>query len=98
MHIRLALLVKWPNCAELLKTMLMEFRENFRQRAVIIDCFEFFTERPTTLRATAQTWSNHKHHNTVKFQIGITPQGVISLVSKGWGGRVSDVHLTENCG
>ena len=50
--------------------------------------------------ARAQTYSNYKHHNTVKFLIGITPQGVISFVLKGWGGRVSDKHLTatENCG
>ena len=24
------------------------------------------------------------------------PQGVITFISKGWGGRTSDVHLTEN--
>ena len=41
---------------------------------------------------------NYKHHNTVKLLIGITPQGVISFLSKDWGGRVSDKHLTENCG
>ena len=34
----------------------------------------------------------------MKFLIAITPQGVISFVSKGWGGRVTDKHLTENCG
>lgn len=34
----------------------------------------------------------------MKFLLAITPQGVISFVSKGWGGRVSDKHLTENCG
>jgi len=38
----------------------------------------------------AQTWSNYKKHNTVKFLIGVTPQGTIDFISKGWGGRVSD--------
>ena len=42
--------------------------------------------------------SGQKHHNTVKFLIGIAPQGVITFVSKGWGGRVSDKHLTECSG
>ena len=47
--------------------------------------------------ARACAWSNYKHHNTVKFLIGICPQGVISFISKAWGGRTSDKYLTENC-
>ena len=30
--------------------------------------------------------------------IGITPQGSISFISKGWGGQASDQYITENCG
>ena len=87
--------VSWSERDQLMKTMSAEFQINFQKCVIIIDCFEVFTERPTSLMARAQTWSNYKKYNTVKFLIGITPQG---SVSKGWGGRVSDIHLTENCG
>jgi hypothetical protein len=75
------------------------FRETFGKKvAVIIDCFEVFMDRPSNLLARCQTWSSYKHHHTVKFLIGIAPQGVVTFISEGWGGRVSDKHLTENCG
>ena len=40
-----------------------------------MDCFEIFYKRPKLLKARAQTYSNYKHHNTVKFVLGIAPQG-----------------------
>ena len=98
LHAKLSFLILWPDREDLLKTMPVEFRRHFRQCVIIIDCFEIFIERPTALLARAQTWSNYKHHNTVKYLIGVTPQGSIGFISKGWGGRTSDIHLTENSG
>ena len=91
-------LIGWPTRDELRDTMHADFKINFPKCVCVIDCFEVFCERPQNLMARAQTCSNYKHHNTVKFLIDISPQGVISYISKGWGGHVSDKHLTENCG
>ena len=74
--------------------MPLDFRK-FGRCVVIID---WSLERPSTVLARAQTWSNYKHQKTCKFLIGIAPQGSITFVSRAWGGCVSDVHLTECCG
>lgn len=39
-----------------------------------------------------------KHHNTGKFLIGCTPNGVICYVSPLYVGSISDVELTRKCG
>ena len=98
MYTALSPLVKWPKRTEVQKTMPVIFRKSFGKCIAIIDCFEVFCERPTGLKARAQTWSNYKHHHTIKFLIGIAPQGAIIFLSKGWGGRMSDQHLTQHCG
>ena len=72
------------------------FASFFKRCAVIIDCSEVFMERPSDLLARAQVWSNYKHHSTLKFMIGITPQGTISYVSSCVGGRMSDKEIVEN--
>ena len=82
-------LIRWPTRSELLDTMPADFKCNFPWCVCIIDCFEVFCERPKNLMARAQTYSNYKHHNTVKFLIGISSIGVISFISKGWGGLIS---------
>ena len=86
LNVRLNFLIIWPERKNLREAMPIVFKQNFEDRvAVIRDCFEVFINKPSTLQARAIIWSNYKHHNTIKFLIGITPQGVISFISKAWG-------------
>ena len=47
--------------------MPQSFRSSFGTNvSVIVDCFEVFIDRPSSLLPQAVTWSSYKHHNTVK--------------------------------
>uniref|UniRef100_A0A672HWV4 THAP-type domain-containing protein n=1 Tax=Salarias fasciatus TaxID=181472 RepID=A0A672HWV4_SALFA len=99
LYARLRPLVHWPERQYQQATMPYQFVETFGKRvAIIIDCFEIRIEKPSNLKARAQTYSHYKGTHTMKYLIGITPQGSISFISKGWGGRASDKHITEKCG
>lgn len=93
---KLGWLIKWPERDTWQKSMPIAFRKHCPKCTVIIDCFEILIERPSNLLPKALSYSSYKHHNTVKYLIGITPQGTVCFISKGWGGRASDKLVTEN--
>lgn len=91
-------LITWPSRDAIRANMPNSFKPKFKNCCCIIDCTEVFIERPVNLKARAETWSNYKHQNTIKYLIGITPAGAISFLSKGWGGRASDKLITLESG
>lgn len=98
-YCRLKSQITWPGREALQRTMPQTFFDSFESNvSVIIDCFEIKIERPSSLVSRSETWSTYKGSNTAKFLIGIAPQGVVTYISDGWGGRVSDKHITEHCG
>ena len=60
MYVRLKPLIIWPTRENVQKTMPSAFRSYFGRCIAIIDCFEVFIERPSSLVARAQTYSNYK--------------------------------------
>lgn len=53
-------------------------------------------ERPSSLVSQWLTWSEYKHHNTFKILIGKTPNGMVSFVSRLWGGNAFDRHIVQH--
>lgn len=74
------------------------FKPKYKRCRCIIDCTDFFINRPTNLTARAQTYLNYNSYNTVKYLVGTSPAGAITFLSAGWGGRVFDKQLTGESG
>ena len=90
-------LVSWPCRADIKKNVPFCFEEAFGDKTtVIIDCFELFTDTPSRLSNHVTLYSNYKSHETIKYFIGISPQGVIIFISEGYGGRASDKFITND--
>lgn len=73
------------------------FRHKYRHIDCIIDCLEIEIQKPLKSVNQALTWSEYKKANTIKYLISSTPDGIINYISPGYGGRISDVSLVEDC-
>ena len=64
----------------------------------IIDATEVFIETLKILDLQRSTWSQYKHHNTLKILVCIAPNSAVIFVSKAFGGTTSDKELTNKSG
>ena len=70
-----------PNLETVLATSPDWFR-CFKNLIGIIDCTEVFIETPKSLELQRATWSEYKHHNTVKFVVCVAPNSSVIYVSE----------------
>lgn len=79
------------------RTLPIAFRHRYNKVNCIIDCFEIEIEKPSKSVHQALTWSDYKKGNTIKYLISSTPNGLVNFISPGYGGRISDTLLIEEC-
>ncbi|XP_047144630.1 uncharacterized protein LOC124818142 [Hydra vulgaris] len=82
-----------PDLGTIIATTPERFHQ-FKNLFAIIDCSEIFIETPKDSELQSATWSEYKHHNTLKFLIGVAPNSSIIFVSKAFTGRISDKKIT----
>jgi len=87
-------LVYWPSRQEISLNTPYCFNK-FTNVRVILDCTEVSLQRPTCLTCRIKCYSNYKSTYTLKFLIGIAPAGIITYISKPYGGRCSDKAMFE---
>ncbi|XP_065679784.1 uncharacterized protein LOC136094110 [Hydra vulgaris] len=86
-----------PDLGTLNATSPLRFKK-YNNLAAIIDCSEIFIQTPRNLQLQSVTWSEYKHHNTLKFLIAVAPNSFIVYISEAYTGRISDKALTMDCG
>ncbi|XP_046844577.1 uncharacterized protein LOC124438460 [Xenia sp. Carnegie-2017] len=93
----LSFLVPWPSKSEIKEKLPKRFQK-FKNLRIIIDCTEFFIQKPKIPGSQKISWSSYKHWNTAKLLVGITPTGIFSFIPPLWTGSISDKEIVTNSG
>lgn len=97
LYLELNFLISWP-AREQITTNLAQCFKHFPKTRSIIDCTEFFIQKPSLPSSQRVTWSQYKHHNTFKALISISPTGSFTFISKLFTGSISDRRIVEESG
>lgn len=89
--------IPWLTKEEIQKNLPLCFK-NFKNTRVILDCTEISVQKSKCLKCRILSYSHYKGTNTVKFLIGVAPSGLITFISKAFGGRASDKAIFVNSG
>ena len=98
MYLRFAMIPIWPTREIVEKHRPESMKVKFPNVRAIIDCFEIFTEVPSSLTLYKAMYSTYKAHTTVKCLVAIAPGGGFSFVSALFSGNTSDKEMVARSG
>lgn len=88
-------LVPWPSMETIQSLMPQEFKEHHKDCRSIMDCTEIKIDSPSDVSQSNYYWSHYKKGHTLNFLVVCSSHGVISFVSKTFGGRTTDDQITN---
>ncbi len=88
-------LLLYPSAADVSAWLTLDYPQQFTDTRVIFDCTEFHITTPGNAASEPATFSSYKHNSTVKTLKGVTPNGVITFVSKVYRENTSDRYIFE---
>ncbi|XP_064482886.1 uncharacterized protein LOC135395722 [Ornithodoros turicata] len=88
----------WPSRAAIRATMPPSISLLYPNCRVIIDCTELKAETPPGVEAQNMWYSHYKGTYTIKYRVGIAPNGLVTFLSPGFGGRANDTSVTVEAG
>ena len=90
--------VWWYSREQVDEFMPESFKKLYPKTRVVLDASEIKIECPGKVDRAVLCYSNYKSSHTLKFLIGIAPNGQITFLSKCYGGRITDCQLTQESG
>lgn len=98
-YVKFKELLVFPSRRRIDKNMPKSFKVFYPTTRAILDCTEFFIERPSNLSVNSAAFSSYKNTTTCKSLIVVTtPDGTISFVSPLFQGSMSDRDVVIESG
>ncbi|XP_040079265.2 uncharacterized protein LOC120850716 [Ixodes scapularis] len=89
--------ITWPSKDEVLHNMSVCLQK-YSHVSIVLDCTKIPVGTSKCLKCRISTYSHYKKGHTIKYMVGVSPAGLITYISSGYGGRASDKAMFDQSG
>ena len=93
MFLRFGEVAIWPHKHVIYENMPDDYKKDFPNTFAILDCTEIKIQKPSSLKAQSQTYSDYKSSNTLKALVVTDPRGSVIFTSMLFSGSISDKEI-----